>query len=301
MFTLPAPQPITDLEVTTYRSGVEGGPGMWQGQPVYVKTLVSDDPDRVAMFHHEGAVAARLAHPLVTPLLAHTSSQLLFPLLRGGTLRDLVRCGPLSADAATQVTWGVLQAAAHLHGQGVTHHDLKPENVLLVGGQPRADAVRLIDFGMSHAAGLALDIHSGTRMGTPQFMAPEQFQGVRGDPRSDLYSVGVLLFDCLAGHPPYADALGWLVGISEDRAAAPGPAALHPLMLRAIQRDRARRPQSACEMLAALALARRCLGLPDLPDWSEAVEPGPMKSVPVESVPMESAPMESVPVQKEET
>lgn len=273
MFSLPAPVPIADLEVTTYRSGVEGGHGVWQGQQVYVKTLLSDDPDRVAMFHHEGAVAARLAHLLVTPLLAHTSSQLVFPLQRGGTLRDLVRCGPLDADAASQVTWGVLQAVAHLHRRGVTHHDLKPENVLLVGGEPRVGAVRLIDFGMSHAVDLPLDIHSGTRMGTPQFMAPEQFQGVRGDPRSDLYSVGVLLFDCLAGHPPYADALGWLVGISEERAAAPGPAALHPLMLRAIQRDRDRRPQNVQQMIAALALARRQLDLPELPDCSAALPP----------------------------
>ena len=264
MPTLPAPEPIAHMEVTSYRAGVQGGSGLWRGQAVYVKTLVSDDPDRTAMFHHEGAVAARLSHPLVTPLLAHTPNQLIFPLLRGGTLRDLVRCGPLDADAATQVTWGVLQAVSHLHGRGVTHHDLKPENVLLIGGQSQVEAVRLIDFGMSHAAGLPLDIHSGTRMGTPQFMAPEQFEGVRGDPRSDLYSVGVLLFDCLAGHPPYADALGWLVGISEERAAAPGPSALHPLMLRAIQRDRDSRPQTAAEMLAALADARQQLGLPEL-------------------------------------
>ncbi|UTA50735.1 protein kinase [Deinococcus radiodurans] len=176
MLTLPAPEPIAHMEVTSYRAGVQGGSGLWRGQAVYVKTLVSDDPDRVAMFHHEGAVAARLSHPLVTPLLAHTPNQLIFPLLRGGTLRDLVRCGPLDADAATQVTWGVLQAVSHLHGRGVTHHDLKPENVLLIGGQSQVEAVRLIDFGMSHAAGLPLDIHSGTRMGTPQFMAPSSFR-----------------------------------------------------------------------------------------------------------------------------
>lgn len=261
MMLLPAPEPVVALAAPSYRGGVEGGEGEWRGQAVYVKTLVSDDPEEVARFHHEGEVAARLRHPLVIPLLAHTRTQLIFPFLAGGTLRDLVTAQPLDAGAATAVAWGVLQAASHLHERGVTHHDLKPENVLLLGGAPDAGAVRLIDFGMSHAEGLALDIHSGTRMGTPQFMAPEQFQGVRGDPRSDLYSVGVLLFDCLAGHPPYEDALGWLVGLSEDRAAPPGPAPLHPLLLRALERDPERRPQSAEEMLADLAAARAALGL----------------------------------------
>lgn len=267
MPALPPAESISDFEPLARRSGVESGRANWNGQRVFAKTLVSDDADRVAMFHHEGAIAAKLSHPLIAPLLRHTRNQLIFPYLPGGTLRDLARCGPMSAEDATQVTWGVLQAVAHLHGRGVVHHDLKPENVILVGGQPSAETVRLIDFGMSHAADLPLDIHSGTRMGTPHFMAPEQFQGVRGDPRSDLYSVGVLLFDCLAGHPPYEDALGWLVGISEERVTAPGPTAIQPVILRAIQRDRSRRPQNVGEMLSALSDARAALGLAPLPSF----------------------------------
>jgi serine/threonine-protein kinase len=92
-------------------------------------------------------------------------------------------------------------------------------------------------------------------------MAPEQFQGVRGDPRSDLYSAGVLLFDALAGHPPYEDALGWLAGIRDNRAALPGPAALHPVMLAALARDPDERPGSAGEMIEAIQAAREALGL----------------------------------------
>jgi serine/threonine-protein kinase len=155
----------------------------------------------------------------------------------------------------------VLSGAAYLHRCGVVHQDLKPENVMLAGGEPTAAAVRIVDFGMSHARNLPLDIHSGTRMGTPHFMAPEQFQGVRGDPRSDLYSAGVLLFDALAGHPPYEDALGWLAGIRDNRAALPGPAALHPVMLAALARDPDERPGSAGEMIEAIQAAREALGL----------------------------------------
>ena len=268
MKDLPEVPPHTDpqyLSVLGQSHGVQAGTARWQERLVFVKRLISSDPDTAARFAHEGQVAAYLDHPLVAPLLHHTHTDLIYPFIPGGTLRDLARCGPMTPDEATSVVWGILQAVAHLHSRGVVHHDLKPENVMLCRGKPSADAVRLIDFGMSYARHLPLDIHSGTRMGTPHFMAPEQFHGERGDPRSDLYSVGVLLFDCLAGHPPYEDALGWLVGITENRAELPGPKALHPVMLSAIQRSREARPQTVQEMQALLRAARRALGLSDLP------------------------------------
>lgn len=258
-------QAIGDLNPVGQRAGVQSAVGVWKDRPVFVKSLSSGDPETTARFQHEGEVASFLDHPNVVPLLAMTESQLIFDFVQGGTLRDLARCGPMTPDEATAVTWGVLRATEYMHSRGVIHQDLKPENVMLLSGEPAAHHVRVMDFGMSHARHLHLDIHSGTRMGTPHFMAPEQFQGVRGDPRSDLYSVGVLLFDCLAGHPPYEDALGWLVGISENRAELPGPPELHPVMQTAIQRELAARPQSATEMLETLREARRALNLSDLP------------------------------------
>ncbi|MFC3862034.1 serine/threonine-protein kinase [Deinococcus antarcticus] len=257
-------QSFHDLTLLGQRSGVQSAVGLWRGRPVFIKSLTSSDPETVARFQHEGEVAAYLQHPNIVPLLAVTETQLIFDFVQGGTLRDLARCGPMTPDETTAVTGAVLRAVAYMHSRGVVHQDLKPENVMLLNGEPAAHHVRVMDFGMSHARHLHLDIHSGTRMGTPHFMAPEQFQGVRGDPRSDLYSVGVLLFDCLAGHPPYEDALGWLVGISENRAELPGPPELHPVMQAAIQRDLNARPQSALEMLHALCVARRALHLPEL-------------------------------------
>jgi serine/threonine-protein kinase len=250
-----SPVPVSRLGSVLTQSG------RWRDQAVLVKTLVSDDPSDVARFRHEGAVAESLAHPRIVPLLAVTPRQLIFPFITGGSLREYLDGTQLDADQATAVTLGVLSGAAYLHRCGVVHQDLKPENVMLAGGEPTAAAVRIVDFGMSHARNLPLDIHSGTRMGTPHFMAPEQFQGVRGDPRSDLYSAGVLLFDALAGHPPYEDALGWLAGIRDNRAALPGPAALHPVMLAALARDPDERPGSAGEMIEAIQAAREALGL----------------------------------------
>lgn len=261
---LSTPQLLESRTPLAERGGVVSESARWNGRSVFVKTLVVDDPDAHARFHHEGRVAASLNHPGIVPLLATTPTQLIFPFVEGGTLRERLERGVLDVPQATEVVTGLLCAVLYLHSQGVTHQDLKPENVLLQDGQASWNAVRIIDFGMSHARHVPLDIHSGTRMGTPHFMAPEQFYGMRGDVRSDLYSVGVLLFDCLAGTPPYADALGWLAGLHTNRAELPGPEALHPLLRCALSRDPAQRPHSAAAMLHHLCLARQTLGLPPL-------------------------------------
>jgi serine/threonine-protein kinase len=248
-----------------HRGGVLCESARWKGLPIFVKTLLVDDAQTRDRFSHEARVLATLNHRGVVPLLAVTSSQMIFPFVEGGTLRDRLERGPLNPDESTAVALGLLDSVGYLHSQGVTHHDLKPENILLGGGRLSREAVRVIDFGMSHARSLPQDIHSGTRMGTPHFMAPEQFYGVRGDPRSDLYSVGALLFDCLAGYPPFEDALGWLAGIHGDRAPWPGPDVLHPIMAAALSRDLADRPTSARGMQRALEAARQQLGLPPAP------------------------------------
>lgn len=260
-------QPVSRGRVLARRGGVQAEAGEWRGQAVFVKTLLSPDPEAVQRFDHEGQIAAALAHPGIVPLLARGPAQLIFPWVEGGTLRERVELGPLRPAEALGVADGLLGAVAYLHAQGVTHHDLKPENVLLCGGVSKGECVRVIDFGMSHARTLPHDVHDGTRLGTPHFMAPEQFQGTRGDPRSDLYSVGVLLFDCLAGQPPYGDALGWLTSLRAERLPLPGPPELHPLLEATLSRDPADRPASAGEMRAALCAVASALGL-------EAPDPG---------------------------
>ena len=87
---------------------------------------------------------------------------------------------------------------------------------------------------------------------------------MRGDPRSDLYSVGALLFDCVAGEPPHKDALGWLSGQPQPELRLPGPAALHTFFGRTLQRDPARRTAQIRELQTCLNYARRLLDLPEL-------------------------------------
>jgi serine/threonine protein kinase len=268
------PSPGT-LEPLSEHAGVLCAAGMWRARRVFVKTLTIDDPDAALRFQHEGRVAASLDHPLIVSPLALSEQQLIFPFVAGGTLRDRLELGPLAPEQATEVVLGILHAVTYLHEQGVTHHDIKPENILLSGGEPRFWNVRLIDFGMSHSRALPLDIHSGTRMGTPHFMAPEQFRGVRGDPRSDVYSVGVLLFDCLSGHLPFEDALGWLAGLHDRLAPLPGPAELHPLLRSALSRVPTERPASAEALRLEVCRARRLLGYPEIGPSGEHTPPCP--------------------------
>nr|WP_234009176.1 serine/threonine-protein kinase [Deinococcus sp. NW-56] len=261
------PPALCALRVLGHQGGLETAQAIWDGRPIFVKRLRLADPVTQACLTHEGTVAARLsrpeaAHPGVVPLLAAEPDLLLFPWVAGGTLRDALEVGPLPVREALAVARGLLDALAHVHAQGVIHHDLKPENVLLCGGERRAGAVRLTDFGLSHARFLPECHGAETRLGTPQYMAPEQFAGVRGDPRSDLYAVGAILFECLAGHPPYADPLGWLAGHRRDRAPLPGPPALHPVLEAALCRDPAGRPPGALALRRQVEGAARALEAP---------------------------------------
>lgn len=254
--------PLRDLRVLGTRGGIETAWATWEGRPVFVKRLRGGDPLGRACLAHEGAVAARLSradtlHPGLVPLLAARGGELIFPWVPGGTLRDALDAGPLPVGEAVAVGRGLLSALAHLHAQGVVHHDLKPENVLLCGGGRWAGAVRLTDLGLGHAR-FRPDPHgTETRLGTPSYMAPEQFAGVRGDPRSDLYAAGAVLFECLGGQPPYADPLGWLSGHRRDRSPLPGPPALHPVLEAALCRDLTGRPSGALALREQLDRAAR--------------------------------------------
>ncbi len=249
MITRPGPERARTLGTLHERSGVRLERAEWRGQAVLVKTLTEDTPELLARFHREGEIASRLNHPNIVPLLAHTRSQLIYRFIEGGDLRAKLDAGVLETREALDLTRGLLGALGHAHARGVIHLDLKPENVLLEGGR-----VRVTDFGLSHDRALPRITSRGDRFGTPHYMPPEQYQGVRNEPRSDLYSAAAILFEALAGAPPYPDPFGWLSGASDERVpTAPGP--LRPLLDSALERDPARRPSSALAFLIELERA----------------------------------------------
>ncbi len=161
-------------------------------------------PDR---FLREISIAGRLSHPNILPLFdSGEADGLLYyvmPFVEGESLRDrLIREGPLPVEDAVELVAGVADALQHAHAQGVVHRDIKPGNILLLHGSPV-----VADFGIAQAVDHAADAFrttTGHVPGTPAYMSPEQAGGQEVDARSDLYSLGCLLYETLAGEPPFS-------------------------------------------------------------------------------------------------
>jgi TolB-like protein/tetratricopeptide (TPR) repeat protein len=224
-------------------------------------------------FLREIRLTASLTHPHVLPLhdSGEAAGQLYYvmPYVAGETLRArLAREGTLSIPDATRLLRELADALAYAHGQGVVHRDLKPENVLLADGH----AV-VADFGIARAVRQAREsaapgaapntgtlTEAGTSLGTPAYMAPEQAVGGAIDHRTDLYALGVIAYEALAGaHPFDARTAQAMVAahIAQTPPPLPGrrrdvPPALATLVTRLLAKDSAARPASAELVLEAL-------------------------------------------------
>ncbi|ACL65175.1 serine/threonine protein kinase with TPR repeats [Anaeromyxobacter dehalogenans 2CP-1] len=201
----------------------------------------------------EAEAVARLNHPNIVTLhdfgQAPEGPYLVFELLRGDSLaRRLEREKTLEFEQVIDLGVAITRALVHAHAAGVVHRDLKPGNVHLGDD----GEVKVLDFGFAHLFGRG-GIGDG---GTPAYMAPEQWEGEGGDARVDLFALGIILHQCLAGALPYRVDKDW----SEAQEPGPTPAlprraaprALRALVRRLLDRDAARRPASAREARDAL-------------------------------------------------
>ncbi len=232
----------------------------------HIALKVLDGTDHEARFDREARAIARLDHPSCVRILdcgrdeADWRPYIAMELLEGPTLAKIVRDeGQLSTGRAVAIARNLLTALAHAHAQGVLHRDLKPENVIVVrkGGAPRAV---LIDFGLAHVLDEAGLTARGMCIGSPSYLAPERLAGSMYDARADLYGVGVLLYEMLAGEKPFTGASTEEILLRcRERPARPLRAirrdvsrALERVVIRAMAKDPARRFADAEEMLAAL-------------------------------------------------
>lgn len=229
------------------------------------------------LFLNEMQILAQIEHPNVVRSLAtcDVDGRLVMALeyLEGRTLRaELLERGRLSWPEAVRVAAAVAEGLAAAHGQQppVVHRDLKPENVMLLAD----GGVKVMDFGIAKVleAAHATNTHS---VGTLQYMSPEQIDARTIDARSDLYALGLVLYECLAGAPPFRSASPRELLNLQCTAAAPPlpdevratlPAGIEALLFRLLEKSPEGRPASTAEVVATLGMFHAASGPANAPD-----------------------------------
>jgi serine/threonine protein kinase len=235
------------------------------GREVALKALSSElfqDDGFVKRFETEAKTLAKLDHPNILPIYDFEVTEgvafLTMPLIRGGTLRDILNRGPLDTLTAWRYLREIGDGLQHAHDAGIVHRDLKPTNVLI-----HADGrAMLADFGLARGAGQPTHLTTiGLAIGTPGYMAPEQVMGHDVDKRADIYAMGVLTFEMLTGRLPYIGSNRMEVAYSTVNAPIPSAAKLNAalpdeldqLLAKVLAKDPAQRPQTVRELLAQMA------------------------------------------------
>jgi serine/threonine-protein kinase len=216
------------------------------------------DPILFDRFQRESAIGERLDHPNVMRVFADKNRSRIYMVMEwcdGRLLRRILDEGMISQDRAIRIAIGVLKALDYIHANGVVHRDLKPENIMV----DENDNIKLIDFGIAgDTSSRRLTYANFTAtLGTPDYISPEQVKGKRGDGRSDLFSMGVILYEMLTGKLPFSGPSP-LAAMNDRLLNAPVPPRvanpslspqLQEILYRALERDPKNRYSRAAEFL----------------------------------------------------
>ena len=229
---------------------------------VALKILGTDlTGDYEARFAREARALARLDHPSCVRVLDYGRGNgaqfIAMELIEGDTLAVALREGPMTPARAIAYTRQLLSALVHAHAHGVIHRDIKPENVMLSRGAQRAV---LIDFGLASVEGEAALTANGMCVGSPSYIAPERLLGKPHDTRTDLYAIGVVLYEMITGVRPFAaESPEQTMQLALNRPPRPMralrrdvPLGLEHVITRALAKDPAKRYVDAEEMMLAL-------------------------------------------------
>ncbi|MFW9769522.1 MAG: protein kinase [Candidatus Thorarchaeota archaeon] len=169
----------------------------------FMPAHIAGNADMRARFTREAQAAAKLDHPNIVPVyeVGEYQSRPYFAMahIEGRSLRDVIREGKLGTDDAVNFTMQILEGLQEAHEAGIVHRDIKPGNIIIDG----KDRPRLVDFGLAMVSGEDKLTKTGSTLGTVGYMSPEQVEGKKCDHRSDLFSVGVILYEMLTGRRPF--------------------------------------------------------------------------------------------------
>ncbi len=244
------------------------------------------DPAFFSRFQREEKIGLELNHPLVlkfVPVRSKSRPYIVTEYLKGCTLEHMLKAmRPLPEKDALKIASLICDALQHLHDHGVIHRDLKPQNVMICCD----GTLRIMDFGIARDGTSRRITQMGNTksMGTPDYMAPEQVKGKRADRRTDIYNLGALLYEMLAGAVPFQDENPWAALNARVTGNPVAPRKLNPdlspqaeeIVLRALQRDPAARYPTAAAMKAELDTAEhvRVTGLAERLQQPAAWKPG---------------------------
>jgi len=261
-------------------------PGL--GREVAIKELILSavaDPTALKRFMQEAQVMARTSHPNLVQVYdleqSGDANYIVLEFVRGRSLRDRINQGALPMPQTFAVMHGVLQALDYAHKHSIVHRDMKPENVLM----SEEGDVKVADFGIARltddsGAG-STATKTGTTVGTPQYMSPEQVASSKVDGRSDLYSAGIMFYELVVGQPPFtaSEADGPFTLMAKHVQAPPKPPSVHrpgldmgleEVILKSLSKRPEERYQSGQEFDDAMSrIADRLC-----PGWQRSLQPG---------------------------
>jgi beta-lactam-binding protein with PASTA domain/predicted Ser/Thr protein kinase len=238
---------------------------------------LAGDRGFVERFRREARAAAMLNHPSIVGVYDWGTTEgtyfMIMEYVQGTNLRALLsRDGRLEPAQVIEIVLPVLLALDHAHGHGIVHRDIKPENILIA----QDGTVKVADFGLARAyADSYVSQAEGTVTGTVQYLAPEQVQGDPADPRTDLYALGIVLFELLTGSPPFTGETSLAIAYQHLSGKVPPPSEIVPTLepaldhavLWATAKERDDRPASARALRDEVV--RAAVGLPPAPGVAE--------------------------------